>query len=297
MGAGAPCGSLIDFRIAAVTDNGSFSDTFQLMTGASGQSRTVYTSTTPTPIPDANGVLRATSTLSVVDTLEVRDVDVTVDITHAYDEDLDIFLIAPDGTRVELSTDNGGSGADYTGTVFDDEAATSITAGTAPFTGRFRPEGPASSLYGIAANGTWTLEITDDAVPDAGVLTGWSLALTTGPDVLCHSCAVAAPTGLPSVRWTAASKTRLEWDAVSGATFYNVYRGVPAGLPELLDPDIDSCRRMTTTTPITENTLAETPGAGSLYWFLVRAGNAGGEGPAGAATAGPRSQDSSGACP
>jgi hypothetical protein len=43
--------------------------------------------------------------------------------------------------------------------------------------------------------------------------------------------------------------------------------------------------------------LTEVPPAGEFYWYLVRAGNGGGLGPAGAATAGPRSQDSSGACP
>lgn len=52
-------------------------------------------------------------------------------MTHSYDRDLDIYLKAPT-IQVELSTDNGGSGAGYTNTVFDDSATTLVTAGSAP---------------------------------------------------------------------------------------------------------------------------------------------------------------------
>ncbi len=52
----------------------------------------------------------------------------------------------PDATMVELSTDNGSTGDNYTNTVFDDEASTAITAGTAPFTGSYRPEGSLSDV-------------------------------------------------------------------------------------------------------------------------------------------------------
>ena len=39
------------------------------------------------------------------------------------------------------------------------------------------------------------------------------------------------------------------------------------------------------------------PSSGAFTWWLVRASNSGGTGPAGNGTAGPRLQDSSGACP
>jgi subtilisin-like proprotein convertase family protein len=44
----------------------------------------------------------------------VRDVNVTLDITHSWNEDLDVFLIAPNGTRVELFTDVGDGVANFT---------------------------------------------------------------------------------------------------------------------------------------------------------------------------------------
>ena len=56
----------------------------------------------------------------------VLDVNMTIgNLTHTWDSDLDIFLDHPDGTRVEVSTDNGGSGDNYINTVFDDEAVAS----------------------------------------------------------------------------------------------------------------------------------------------------------------------------
>jgi subtilisin-like proprotein convertase family protein len=107
----------------------------------------------------------------------VRDVNVTVDITHARDSDLDVFLIAPNGTRVELFTDVGDEAANFTSTRLDDEASSFITSGTAPFTGTFRPEGSLAVLDGIAFSGTWTLEITDDASTISGTLNSWTLQL------------------------------------------------------------------------------------------------------------------------
>ena len=97
-------------------------------------------------------------------------------ITHTWDSDLDIFLIAPDGiTIVELSTDNGGTGDNYTNTVISADGTTAITAGTAPFTGTYTPEGSLAVLNGINADGTWILRICDDAAGDVGTLNSSSI--------------------------------------------------------------------------------------------------------------------------
>jgi uncharacterized repeat protein (TIGR01451 family) len=109
----------------------------------------------------------------------VADVKVLININHTFDADLDIFLISPLGTRVELSTDNGSSGDNYVNTIFDDAAATSITAGTAPFTGSYRPETPLSAVDGQSISGDWKLEVTDDLGGDTGTLLNWSLIIQT----------------------------------------------------------------------------------------------------------------------
>lgn len=107
----------------------------------------------------------------------INDVNVTLNLTHTFTGDLDIFLEGPDGTIVELSTDNGGSGDNMINTTFDDDAADPITGGTAPFTGSFRPEGSLSDFNGLQSAGDWTLRITDDANQDGGQLQDWTLQI------------------------------------------------------------------------------------------------------------------------
>jgi subtilisin-like proprotein convertase family protein len=119
---------------------------------------------------------------------------VCVDITHTYDGDLDIFLIAPDGTSVELTTDNGGAGDNFDNTCFDMGAATNITGGTAPFNGSYIPEGDLGNINnGQNANGIWQLCIEDDAGGDDGTFNDWSITFGNNsagpaPPITINAC-------------------------------------------------------------------------------------------------------------
>jgi hypothetical protein len=101
-------------------------------------------------------------------------------------------------------------------------------------------------------------------------------------------------------RWP--DRDTLAWDVDPFATEgYTVYRGTKATLPNLLGPASDSCVRFTSTAAA-ENAAdltADDPttALGRLYWYLVTGRNALGEGPAGAASAGPRQVDATGPCP
>ena len=86
-----------------------------------------------------------------------------------------IEVIGPDGTTVVLSNSRGGSGDNFTNTVFDDEAATAIGSGAAPFTGSFRPDQPLSAFDGKSVNGTWRLHVVDAAGADVGTLSDWGM--------------------------------------------------------------------------------------------------------------------------
>lgn len=111
---------------------------------------------------------------------EISLLKVKLSITHTYVADLDIYLVDPGGNEVELTTDNGSGGNNFTNTVFVQSAAssiTSVTSANAPFTGDYRPEGNLESLYQNSANGSWTLRITDDAGGDEGTLDAWTLTL------------------------------------------------------------------------------------------------------------------------
>jgi len=146
-------------------------------------SSTTTGSSDPDPDLDLSGAGGSdTITISGL-TNPIADVNVTINITHPWDGDAEISLISAAGTTIELSIGNGGSGADYTGTTFDDDATTAITAGSAPFTGSFQPEQPLSGLNGEDANGTWTLSVYDNyASGDHGTLNSWSLDIVTGGD-------------------------------------------------------------------------------------------------------------------
>ncbi len=138
--------------------------------------------------------------------LTLLDVDVSLDITHGLDAELDLFLLSPNGTRVELFTDVGSSGRDFTNTVLDDDAPTSIADRLAPFTGRFAPEGTLSDFVGENPSGIWALEIGDDQTNTVGQgqLNAWSLTLTiaTEPAVLTDAAGEYAFNDLPTGDYT-----------------------------------------------------------------------------------------------
>jgi len=136
-----------------------------------------YVSTSGGPIAD-NGTTRFT--IQVGDAYFVGDLNVTLNINHPRVSDLAVFLISPKGTRIQLFAGIGGSGANFVNTVLDDEAVLSITSGSAPFTGMYRPVGSLAALKRQSVTGTWMLEVTDTKRPNAGTLVNWSLVIQDG---------------------------------------------------------------------------------------------------------------------
>jgi subtilisin-like proprotein convertase family protein len=132
---------------------------------------------TPVAIPD-NDPTGASSFITIDAGFTILDVDVVVDITHTYTGDLDLYLIGPAGTTVLLSDQHGGSGDNYTGTHFDDEATTPIASGSSPFTGSFQPDQPLAAFDGLPAAGVWTFKVVDNYGYDVGTIDAWQIRLT-----------------------------------------------------------------------------------------------------------------------
>jgi len=131
----------------------------------------------PTEIWDNMSVF---STLVIADTGTIADIDVKLDITHTYCEDLSVYLRPPSSfglSRIRLFSSVGNAQNNFSNTILDDEASVPITRGTAPFTGSFRPVGRLSALYGGSMTGTWKLEVSDEARYDQGMLNSWSLII------------------------------------------------------------------------------------------------------------------------
>ena len=139
--------------------------------------------------PIGPNTMTINSQINITQDYIVNSLRVKINISHDRSSDLDLFLISPDGTRVELTTDNGGTGKNYIDTIFDDDSTNLITTGTAPFTGTYKPEGNLADFIGLSATGTWKLEISDDENGKAGTLHSWELDIcgTTSLDVYNNS--------------------------------------------------------------------------------------------------------------
>ena len=113
----------------------------------------------------------------------IDNLTVNLSITSPDASSLFISLVAPDGTTVTLARFEPfffAGGQNYTNTTFDDNAATPINQGTAPFTGTFKPVGLLSSLKSHGINGTWSLQVRSISNTLTSTITGWSIGLTAG---------------------------------------------------------------------------------------------------------------------
>jgi len=134
--------------------------------------------------PDISKGWMGDAVIEITDHFIVSALDVRISITHTNVFDLQIFLQSPAGTRMCLNMYTFSEffeGANYTQTVFDDEAELSIKQAEPPFTGSFRPVEPykLSEFDGEDTYGIWRLQIYDAWDWDAGTLDSFELFITT----------------------------------------------------------------------------------------------------------------------
>ncbi len=119
------------------------------------------------------------STLNVADDLGIADLDVRINLSAPDVSFLSAALIAPTGARSSLVPMAGGAqGTDFVGTIFSDEAPSTLPSGSPPYTGTFRPDTPLSVMDSQSTRGTWTLEVTSLF---GGTIDGWSLMVVPTP--------------------------------------------------------------------------------------------------------------------
>lgn len=179
------CGSVVRFQLTTAFNGQVLTNVFDHVVGrpvSQPPATNEFGVGTPLAIPDNS---TAYSDLAIAETGApvVADVDVRIRINHTYDRDLVLALQHPDGSEVLLVNRRGRSGNDFgTGncgeaayTVLDQSAALSVTNGTAPFAGTYRPEGSLDAFNGKPLNGTWRLRMTDVDSQDAGTNLCWSI--------------------------------------------------------------------------------------------------------------------------
>lgn len=127
---------------------------------------------------------------------------VCVNLRHAWIDDIDLYLVAPNGQFIALSTDNGGSGDNMTNTCFKPDATNDIRGGSAPFTGNWLPEESFSNLVATSnnpTNGVWKLLVLDDQPAGfTGKVLNWSITFksnykvayqwNTNQNISCSDC-------------------------------------------------------------------------------------------------------------
>jgi gliding motility-associated-like protein len=144
---------------------------------------------------------------------------VCINATHPFVDDLDIYLISPGGQFIELTTDNGADGDNYTNTCFTPVATQVINYGFvgapsiyAPFTGDFAPEGVWSDLWGGPTNGQWRLQVLDDSNGSNGAINDWTITFeplyevnyqwSPSTGLSCTDCPVTNAMVLQNVNYT-----------------------------------------------------------------------------------------------
>jgi secreted trypsin-like serine protease len=109
--------------------------------------------TTRVSIPDAGAAINSPVTISGCTGAASATASVEVHITHTYRGDLQIDLIAPDGTAYRLKSTSGSDSADNVNATYSVNASSET------------------------ANGTWNLRVRDMYSADTGTLDNWKLSV------------------------------------------------------------------------------------------------------------------------
>lgn len=172
-----------------------------------------------TPIPDPGSIVIPMVVSGVSGATAIVTIRFT--ITHAFDGDIEIYLTSPTGQVLRLTDDNGSSNDNYINTNFTDAAATNITAGSAPFTGDFKPQGGGSGnistlggFNGFNPNGTWNITVTDDDSVISGGLNSFTLRIS----------------GSTPSNWIAIGEVAMDYFDDSAIIVQSTYSGDPSDL-------------------------------------------------------------------
>jgi subtilisin family serine protease/subtilisin-like proprotein convertase family protein len=144
----------------------------------------------------------------------VGDVAVRLNVNSPVDKDLYIYLISPTGKTIALDYNHGGTGANFTNTVFSQLASTPIANGTAPFTGTFLPDASLSQLSGTSAGGSWRLAVRNYG-SHSGTLLNWSLTVTPAVSISTTKATTPPPVTATTATYTNSAAQSIKPDSLT----------------------------------------------------------------------------------
>ncbi len=281
-----PCGATLNFTVTGsyAEAGGPAVRNFSVPTGEPPTASTFAYSGAPVAIPDnSGGGANATIVIAGV-TGAVTDVNfsfgggscsatagsTTVGLDHTFVGDLVARLTSPTATAVTLMNRPGGNnngGNNFCQTTLDDAGPSSIQAIAAagnPWVGTFQPANPMTAFNNQNPNGTWTLNVADLALVDAGSIRQFSLSVQSQA---CSS-AIATPGVTPGSLPGALTVTilgpdlTLEWGTSCSASGvdYAIYQGT-------IGTYFSHALKFCTTQGLLRTTFPSDPG--DLYFLVV----------------------------
>ncbi len=173
---GLTSGTTYYWRVAPKnpTCTGTFGSPFSFTTGTV-TCATTNSANVPVTIPTT--VATVTSTLNIPSGVSMSDVNVTVNITHTWINDLSLTLTSPTGTVVTLVANPCSPivGVNDIAATFDDAGTAFVCSNSPGISGIVLPAQVLTAFNGQNSTGTWTLSVIDAFAQDGGSLNSWSL--------------------------------------------------------------------------------------------------------------------------
>lgn len=129
-------------------------------------------------IPESGDMGNNTDTLNIFLDEIISDINVYAALDHTSSEELELDLIAPDGSSVRLFDNNQLlTNNESVVTIFDDDAPTSISNNKfTSFSPKIKPVSNLNSIFsGKSTKGLWKLKINDIQIGDTGTLNVWGI--------------------------------------------------------------------------------------------------------------------------
>nr|WP_294936615.1 zinc-dependent metalloprotease family protein [uncultured Flavobacterium sp.] len=161
-----------------VSCSGTYSAAYTFKTGVINCANSSSTNVPLTIATTANVTINSTLNIPAGGTID--DVNITMNVTHTWINDLTATLISPTGTQVQLFVQPCTSDDIQNVTATFDDAGSNVVCGTNPgISGTVKPTQLLSAFNGQNSTGTWTLRIFDGFNQDGGQLNSWSLNICT----------------------------------------------------------------------------------------------------------------------